>query len=335
MKKYKKEIIIAVVVLVGIILLFFAHKVLRTRVRSPKIALISKEEKLSGNKVYTNYNDFSQDFDFRNIKERDFNNNNYVVVKVEYDSCADHNIVPTDYKIEGNKLIFTFYYDQKCGVCAAKYLYYAIKIDKSIEHLDIELDPHARSQEICDPYIDYKPVIYIYPEEDTVVNVKLGSPNNITVSYPIYNDGWKVLAKPNGSLYDLDTNKEYYALYWEGKNFINEVTDEGFVVSKEDTVKFLEEKLSILGLSERESNEFIIYWLDKLNNSDYNYIRFLNKEEIDNYMPLLVEPKPDNIIRINMVYKPLNERIKVKEQKLESPTRQGYTVVEWGGSKIS
>ena len=35
-----------------------------------------------------------------------------------------------------------------------------------------------------------------------------------------------------------------------------------------------------------------------------------------------------------MDYKPLKEKINVKEQVLEKNTRSGFTVVEWGGRKI-
>ena len=41
----------------------------------------------------------------------------------------------------------------------------------------------------------YKPVIYLYPTEDTNVFVKLKYKNNIVVSYPEYLEGWNVLAK--------------------------------------------------------------------------------------------------------------------------------------------
>ena len=44
--------------------------------------------------------------------------------------------------------------------------------------------------------------------------------------------------------------------------------------------------LAKLGLTERESEEFIIYWLPKLEKNKYNYIRFATKEEIDTDMPL-------------------------------------------------
>ena len=110
--------------------------------------------------------------------------------------------------------------------------------------------------------------------------------------------------------------------------------NEGFCIKGKDIIKFLEEKLEILGLNERETEEFIIYWLPKMENNNYNYIRFETREEIDSYMPLSVTPSPDTMIRVFMEYKPLNEKIDVKEQILEKVERNGFTVVEWGGSDI-
>ena len=52
-------------------------------------------------------------------------------------------------------------------------------------------------------------------------------------------------------------------------------------------------------------------------------------------MPLEFSEKPDTLIRIIMDYKPLNEKINVKEQELESTIRNGFTVVEWGGRKLN
>ena len=51
-------------------------------------------------------------------------------------------------------------------------------------------------------------------------------------------------------------------------------------------------------------------------------------------MPLYINPKPDTVIRILMEFKALDEPIDVVEQKLETPTRTGFTVVEWGGTKL-
>ena len=47
----------------------------------------------------------------------------------------------------------------------------------------------------------------------------------------------------------------------------------------------LEEKLAILGLTERESEEFIVYWLPKLEKNKYNYIVIIiiNKKLLSNF----------------------------------------------------
>ena len=180
-----------------------------------------------------------------------------------------------------------------------------------------------------------KPVIYLYPTEETETSVKLLNAERITCSYPKYVDEWNVLAKPNGDLIDLDTGRNLYSLYYESESIekIN-ISQEGFVVEGEYSAKFLEEKLAVLGLTEREAEEFIIYWLPKLESNKYNYIRFATAEEINNNMPLEINPNPHTIIRVLMIFKGLENPIKVEEQKLDTPKRKGFTVVEWGGTEI-
>ena len=129
-------------------------------------------------------------------------------------------------------------------------------------------------------------------------------------------------------------DRNYYGLFWEGENYYNDLKREGFVISGDDTKEFLEEKLELLGLSQKEINEFMIFWLPQMEDNSYNYIRFVNKEELDNYMSLEIDPKPDTLIRVFMEFKPLDYKMYVREQKLEKASREGYTVIEWGGSII-
>ncbi|MBQ6497933.1 MAG: hypothetical protein IJI58_04390 [Bacilli bacterium] len=178
-----------------------------------------------------------------------------------------------------------------------------------------------------------KPIIYIYPEKDMDVEIKVSNPERFTVTYPKYEEGWKVKALTDGTLIDSN-NKKYYALYWEGKNKSNTIKEDGFIVKGKDSAEFLEEKLEILGLNYKEANEFIMYWLPKLESNKYNYIRFKTREEIDNNMKLNINPEPDTLIRVMMEYKGLDKKIKVKEEKLTKVERKGYTVVEWGGTEI-
>lgn len=181
---------------------------------------------------------------------------------------------------------------------------------------------------------DLKPIIYLYPEETTELTVKLGKPENITCSYPKYNNGWNVIANTDGTLIDNNTGRKLYSLYWEGIHSEPFNFNEGFVVKGNDTIKFLEEKLAILGLNEIESEEFIVYWLPKLQKNEYNYIRFATKDEINRNMPLDFSVEPDSIIRVFMTFKGLDNPIDIPEQHLETPDRTGFVAVEWGGTEI-
>ena len=182
--------------------------------------------------------------------------------------------------------------------------------------------------------VDAKPMLYVYPKEDMDLTIKLKNDNLITYSYPKYNNEWRVHATVDGNLYDYETGRNYYALFWEGID--NNIYDmnEGFIVAGKDTVKFLEEKLSILGLNDKEVNEFIVYWLPKMEGNKYNYIRFRTEEEINTYMPIEFSSNPDTLIRVYMDFKGLNEKLEIKEQTLFNRNREGYTVVEWGGREL-
>ena len=61
-----------------------------------------------------------------------------------------------------------------------------------------------------------KPVLYLYPEEETEVTVTLDFDGTLTSTYPDYGDGWTVTARPDGTLTDPATGREYYCLFWEG-----------------------------------------------------------------------------------------------------------------------
>ena len=61
--------------------------------------------------------------------------------------------------------------------------------------------------------LDAKPIIYLYPETNTEISVKLGKAENITCSYPEYKNGWNVLANPDGTLIDTNTGRKLYSLY--------------------------------------------------------------------------------------------------------------------------
>ena len=181
-------------------------------------------------------------------------------------------------------------------------------------------------------YIEDKPVIYLYPEKETEIEVKLGAPEKITVDYPDYNGGWKVLAQPDGTL--TMNGSKYYALYYEAEFGELERAEDGFVLSRDEVEDFLDDKLEYLGLNYREREEFITYWASQLEQSPYVYVRFMTASEIEAQMPLEITPKPKTAIRVIMQFENLDEPIEVEEQRLEKAVRDGYTVVEWGGVNL-
>ena len=185
-----------------------------------------------------------------------------------------------------------------------------------------------------DSSMTYKPVIYLYPEVPTEVSVKLTLDGELTCTYPAYGDGWNDLtAYPDGTLISAD-GKEYYCLYWEGKQNAAYDFSRGFCVKGEDTAAFMEWALSAQGLTPREANEFIIYWLPRMEGNAYNVIAFQTTAYTDGAI-LEITPAPDTLLRVFMAYYPSAVAVEMDAQEFSPAARQGFTVVEWGGSEIS
>lgn len=289
----------------------------------------------------SNYDTYLKFIEMYNIESKltnqDFEQNSYLIVPIMMDECSEEIRGIISNEVKDKVMTIVLGVDQKCGLCVPVYKIFLIPVDKADinNNYIIEFDYRYLNFEGCELDIK-KPIIYLYPEKEIEVIVKLGSPDNLTTTYPKYNNEWHVLAYPNGDLIDLNTNRILYGLYWEGKSTSSKgIQKEGFVVKGEDSVQFLEEKLALLGLTEREANEFIIYWLPQLEQNKYNYIRFETIDEINANMSLEIYPKPETTIRILMEFKGLDSPIDVEEQQLKTPTRKGFTVVEWGGTKLN
>lgn len=175
-----------------------------------------------------------------------------------------------------------------------------------------------------------EPIIYLYPEAETNVQIKVNT--KIIGTEPEYLNGWNVWVKPNGEITDKITKKTYPYLFWEGTlDFLPKRTD-GFVIKRENVEQELREILPRLGLNEKESNDFVSAWAHRLNEAPYYFVTFHNLDTIDTYAPLTVRPQPQTIIRVLMEYEPLKEYKFVEQFKFQPlPERTGFTLVEWGG----
>ena len=334
-----KKIDIAILVMILVVIVFCIVVFFITNEREVNFIEIGQPQNLEVNDyyVFTNYNDFKAKYtDNVSISKESFNDSNYLLLKIKYNSCSDQDVTPSNYYVSGDKIKVIIKYKESCGYCASLDEYYLLKIDKNLTNPNVNIEYKATSREECNSNGIYKvdkPLIYLYPTVDLKVNVKLGRSEALTSTYPKYKDSWNVLAKPDGELVD-DKGRSFYGLYWEGYNTIDITFEDGFVVGKDDLIPFLEEKLSILGLTEREANEFIIYWLPKLEENEYNLIRFESIDKINKDMPLIINPNPDTVIRVLMEYKKADKATKVKTQELVTPVRKGFTVVEWGGTLV-
>lgn len=184
-----------------------------------------------------------------------------------------------------------------------------------------------------------KPVIYLYPEKQMDVSVYVAPNGGFTHTIPEYGDGWHVTAFPDGTIIDKATSETYPYLYWAGWGLDTPAITKGWVVARDDTSQFLSDKLTKLGLNAKEIADFNEYWVAKLaeDNAPYHKIMFLDQEEFNLMAPLRVvgEKRPDHIIRVVMYAQATARKEALPVQVLpETPSREGFTVVEWGGSLL-
>ena len=179
---------------------------------------------------------------------------------------------------------------------------------------------------------DAKPVIYLYPEQETTVSVSLDYAGTLTATYPAYEDGWRVTAEPDGTLYD-EAGNEYSYLFWEGESKPDYDFSKGFCVAGADTADFLRKTLAEIGLTPKEYNEFIVYWLPKMQENPYNLISFQSERYTDT-AKLDIDPEPDSVLRVFMAWKPLSKPQTIEPQTFTPFARDGFTVVEWGGCEV-
>jgi hypothetical protein len=173
-----------------------------------------------------------------------------------------------------------------------------------------------------------KPVIYLYPEKDMRVSVKVGA--NVRKSEPIYAGGWSVLARKNGELVLNGTTYPY--LFWEGKGLgVYPNIKNGTVVKQSETASTIAKQLAEMGLNSKEIADFNEFWLPKLPKAPFVRLTWLTNQEMNELAPLQVEPKPDSVLRVFLDFEGLNQSTSIPAQILPKYERKGFTLVEWGG----
>lgn len=206
-----------------------------------------------------------------------------------------------------------------------------------------------------------KPVVYLYPEKETLVSIHFLSRMQLTTAIPSYQNGWNIMARPDGTLSEIGTRTDcsqiapkfgseyapnackdnsYPYIYWAGNSIERTYPqpDGGWVISASQLSRFMNDKLDEVGLSTKEKADMLSYWLPEMQKSDSPYYRisFLQTMEMDQIAPMLILPKPQSFSRIFLDYLPLVQKPSqnLLPQKLERIQRDGFTVVEWGGKLL-
>ena len=252
----------------------------------------------------------------------------FVITEIFSDCFFAEPVVPLPYEIKLNGKLSDEWCVGDQVYCTYENYYYDFEKNRA-EGDFLTVEP---SDWQAEPGVDYKPVIYLYPTEKMNVNVELTLDGRLTCTYPSYENGWAVTAFPDGTLTDAG-GQQYNYLYWEGETYAKYDLSKGFCVKGKDTAKFLEEALEKLGLNRREANEFIVYWLPLMEQNPYNIISF-QTDVYTEAAQLNVSPKPDTLIRVFMAWQKSDAYINIEEQELSAPKRNGFTVVEWGGTEL-
>ncbi len=176
-----------------------------------------------------------------------------------------------------------------------------------------------------------KPVVYFYPTDTMDLEVKLDFKGKFTFTWPKYNDKWIIKIYPNSEILNKLDGKHYNYLFWEGtySKPLKDTIKTGFIVYKNNLASFLISKLEIVGLNEREINDFITYWVPLLNKNKY-LIHFVQNEQCNFFAKYDFTQNPQSFIRLMVLFID-TEKDLITEQKLSRNVRKGFTIVEWGG----
>ncbi len=232
------------------------------------------------------------------------------------------------YKTTPGKYIFQLFYNSE---------YFEIYTDTIKIRPGFRIEIEVNFQSSVYPVIMDKPVIYCYPKERTDIHIELGLQGKMLFTYPMYNQGWDITAYPDGTISANDIPYKY--LFWEGETKINYQTtswNEGSIVSKYELLSFMETSLIQMGMTSTEQQDFITYWYPLMAKNEKNYIHFVFNDEYNEYATININPVPDNMLRVYMLWMDatsVNESL-LEKQKIPALKREGFTLVEWGGSEL-
>ena len=151
-------------------------------------------------------------------------------------------------------------------------------------------EPDERKEDLV-----YKPNIYIYPKETVQLDVLLSFPlgGKIVSSIPEYGNGWSITVDKNGTIDDM-----YSFLFYESTQPDIWQKKSGWTVKKNVLESFFRKNMAEYGFYGHEIDDFIEYWIPRLNDCDYYSIYPQTKELIDDVIEIYFSTQTENSLRL-------------------------------------
>jgi hypothetical protein len=208
------------------------------------------------------------------------------------------------------------------GISTVNFVYSGLYFSEEIE---TGVSTNFREISIDDPIQVEAPVLYLYPETETDIEVKIDLHGRgfITVSEPEYHNGWSVHVTPEGI---IDGSYEY--LFYEATMSVSLNSRYGWILEGSNLARELRDLLKDYGLTEKETEDFMGFWLPIIDGSPWYAVY---PQDADKLIALDITPVPDNILRVMLAIRPLERLITITPPPNIAPfEREGFTAVEWG-----
>ncbi len=177
--------------------------------------------------------------------------------------------------------------------------------------------------------VSCKPAIYLYPEEPIDATVELDIHGQVLVTNPELHDAWYVHVEPNGTITAGRESFEY--LFYEADMARIFYPESGWVVSNGYLDAWFDTHLPLFGLNANEMDSFKGYWLSRLPGAPFYEIHLFDIGYLQEEATITIEPSPSTVIRVWLLFIPLEEPSTIENPAIVTPLRAGFTMVEWGG----
>jgi hypothetical protein len=193
------------------------------------------------------------------------------------------------------------------------------------------VDKPDEKENECDTCIRVlKPNIYLYPTENTNLDVSISFPlgGKIIASIPDFKTGWKINADTNGII-----NSEYEYLFYESEQPDVWQINEGWIIKRTELEQFFTENMLKYGFYGREIKDFIDYWIPRLKDYEFYGIYPQESDIINTVIKLEFSKSPDAVLRLFYLIRgtdsDTNSKIIVPTDNFQFK-RIGFYITEWG-----